>query len=120
MPDMNVGKAILFTFLLSAAGTVNAAEQLPPKTMGLIEAPLPRQIQTGNRTIYLYAREGKPTRFTVKTADGEVLAKKATLDDLQRKDPALASFIRNALHRFRAARPTAAQEAAMRKMAVSH
>jgi hypothetical protein len=95
---MNVGKALITAALVAGGGLVaGATDQTKPAVMGLVTRPLPKQIETQGRIIYIKAREGKPTRFTVKTRDGKVLAKKATLDELQHKDPALAHFVRHAL-----------------------
>lgn len=95
---MNVGKALITAVLVAGGSFVaGAADQTKPVVMGVITRPVPKQIETQGRIIYIKAREGKPTLFTIKTRGGKVLAKKATIDDLQRKDPALAHFVRRAL-----------------------
>lgn len=99
---MNVGKAFITAMLITGGSLVaGATDQTKPAVMGIVTPPLPKQIETQGRTIYIKARDGKPTRFTVKTKDGEVLAKKATLDELQQKDPTLAHFVRHALTVYR-------------------
>lgn len=78
------------------AGGQNLSRQ-----MGIVSAPLPKQIVAQGQTIYIKARAGQPTRFTVRAKDRKVLAKNLTLDELQRKDPALAGFVRRSLTVFR-------------------
>lgn len=99
---MNVGKVLIFATLIAGGSLIaGATEQTKPVVMGIVVPPLPKKIEAGSRTIYIKARDKKPTLFTVKTSDGEVLAKKATLDELQRKDPVLAHFVRHALTVYR-------------------
>ena len=101
---MNVGKALIFATLIAGGSLVaGATDQTKPVVMGVITPPLPKKIEADGRTILIRARDGKPTLFTIKTKDGEVLAKKTTLDDLQRKNPALAHFVRHALTVYRTA-----------------
>jgi hypothetical protein len=95
---MNVGKALVTAMLIAGGSLVaGGADQTKPAVMGIVTRPLPDEIETQGRIISIKARDGQPTRFTVKTKDGTVLAKKATLDELQRNDPALAHFVRHAL-----------------------
>jgi hypothetical protein len=99
---MNVGKALITAALVASGSFVaGALDRTTPDVVGIVPRPLPKQIEAGGRIIYIKAREGKPTRYTVKTRDGRVLAKKATLDELQRKDPVLAHFVRHALTVYR-------------------
>jgi hypothetical protein len=99
---MNVGKALITATLIAGGSLVaGATDQTKPVVIGIVTPQLPKKIEAGGRTIFIKAREGKPTLFTIKTKDGEVLAKKATLDELQRKDPALAHFVRHSLTVYR-------------------
>ena len=99
---MNVGKALITAALVAGGSPIaGATDQTKPVVIGIITPPLPKQIEAAGRIIYIKAREGKPTRFTIETKDGKRLARNVTLDELQRKDPALAHFVRHALTVYR-------------------
>lgn len=78
-------KAVLLAALIPTG--VLAGDAKSPAVLGHLE--------TQNRVITIFAGE-KPT-YTVKTKDGKVLAERITPDQLQKKDPELAKFLREAL-----------------------
>ena len=82
--------------LFGSVPATPAVEGLPTK-IGIIDAPMPKIIRSQGRTVLIKSHPSRPARFTVKAPDGKVLAKNATLDDLQRRDPALAHFVRDVI-----------------------
>ena len=78
-------KAIVLALLIPVGAL--AGDTKSPAVLGHLE--------TQNRVITIFAGE-KPT-YTIKTKAGKVLAEHVTQDQLQKKDPVLAKFLREAL-----------------------